>query len=163
VQLSGFERGSNKVAVAPDQPTQARRAEIVERNAELGRQDVQAVQSKAGAMVGDIADATWVDVAIEEHQYVAIDRRTADGASLAVTSRLKRFPKRRHARLPHEENKAAERNMIARRPRHAVSGWGAEISGADTIIALALRRNEIRPLRLMPTLRVNSGTAGGFA
>jgi hypothetical protein len=97
VQLSGFERRADKIPVAPDQSTPAHRAEIVERNAELGRQDVQAVQSKAGAMVGDIADATWVDVAIEEHQYVAIDRRTADGASLDVASRLKRFPKRRHA------------------------------------------------------------------
>jgi len=76
-------------------------------------------------MVRDIATTTCVDVAIEEHQYVAIDRRAADGASLDVTSRLKRFPKRRHATRPcPEENKAAERNMIARRLRHARSGWG---------------------------------------
>jgi hypothetical protein len=33
------------------------------------------------------------------------------------------------------------------------------ISGADTLGAFALRRNESRSLRLMPTLRVNSGTA----
>jgi hypothetical protein len=33
----------------------------------------------------------------EKHQYVAIDRRTADGASLDVTLRLKHFPKHRHA------------------------------------------------------------------
>jgi hypothetical protein len=105
-------------------------------------------------MVRDIANTTCVDVAIEEHRYVAIDRRTADGASLAVTSRLKRFPKRRHAtRLCPEENKAAERNMIARRLRHARSGWGA-ISGAGTLIAFALRRNESRALRLMPALRL---------
>jgi hypothetical protein len=92
-------------------------------------------------MVGDIANTTCVDVAIEEHQYVAIDRRTAAGASLAVTSRLKRFPKRRHAaRLCPEENKAAERNKIAGRLRHAVSGWGA-ISGVDHAIAIARCRN----------------------
>jgi hypothetical protein len=57
-------------------------------------------------MVGDIANTTCVDVAIEEHQYVAIDRRTADGASLDVTSRLRHFPKRRHARPPYEENRS---------------------------------------------------------
>jgi hypothetical protein len=50
-------------------------------------------------------------LAFEEHQYVAIDRPTADGASLDLRSRLKHFPKRRHARPPHEENKAAERSM----------------------------------------------------
>jgi hypothetical protein len=64
-------------------------------------------------MVRDIANTTCVDVAIEEHRYVAIDRRAADGASLAVTSRLKRLPKRRHARLHHEENEAARRSMNA--------------------------------------------------
>jgi hypothetical protein len=59
-------------------------------------------------MVSDISNATCVDVGLagEEHQYVAIDRRTTDGASLDVTSRLKHFPKRRHARLPHEERQS---------------------------------------------------------
>jgi hypothetical protein len=62
-------------------------AEIVERDVEFGRHDVQAIQSEAGAMVGDIANTTGVDavLASEEHQCVAIDRRTADGASLDVT------------------------------------------------------------------------------
>ena len=32
------------------------------------------------------------------------------------------------------------------------------MSGADTPIALAFRRNVIRPLSWMPTFRVNSGT-----
>jgi hypothetical protein len=86
---------------------------------------------KAGAMVGHIADATCVDVAIEEHQYVAIDRRAADGASLDVASRLKRFPKRRHARLPHEENEAARRSMNA--DGFAMLGPGA-ISGAIRLL-----------------------------
>jgi hypothetical protein len=49
--------------------------------------------------------------ACEEHQYVAVDRRAADSAALDVTPRLKHFPKRRHARLPHKENKAAGRSM----------------------------------------------------
>src|ERR1700722_4891020 len=108
-------------------------------------------------MVCDIANTTCMDVAIEEHQHVAIDRRATDGTSLDVASRLKHFPKRRHARLPHEENKAAERNKIARRLRHAVSGWGA-ISGADHAIASVGPRNETRAIRLTSTLRVNSGT-----
>jgi hypothetical protein len=109
-------------------------------------------------MVRDIADAACVNAAIEEHQYVAIDRRAADCAALDVASRLRQFPKRRHAtRLYHEENKAAERNIIARRLRHAGSGWGG-ISGVDHAIAFARCRNETRPLRLMPTLQVNSGT-----
>jgi hypothetical protein len=98
-------------------------------------------------MVGDIANTTCVDaiLASEEHQYVAIDRRAADGAALDVALGLEHFPKRRHARLPHEENKAAGRNIIARRLRHAGSGWGT-ISGADHAIAFALRRNETRSL-----------------
>jgi hypothetical protein len=40
----------------------------------------------------------------EEHQYIAIDHRAASGAPL-VTWRLKHFPKRLHARLPHGETK----------------------------------------------------------
>src|ERR1700722_3591816 len=87
------------------------RAEIVERNAEFGRHDVQAVQSEAGTLVGDIANTTCVDVAIEEHQYVAIDRRAAAGAALDVASGLEYLLERRHARLPPEENEAARRNM----------------------------------------------------
>jgi len=77
-------------------------------------------------MVGGVTNATWVDAILthEEHQYIAIDRRTGDGTALDVTSLLKCFAKRRYTRLPHEENKAAERNMIARRLRHARSGWG---------------------------------------
>jgi hypothetical protein len=76
-------------------------------------------------MVRDIANTTCMDVAIEEHQHIAIDRRAANGASLDVASLLKHFLKHRHVtRLCHEENKAAERNIIARRLRHAVSGWG---------------------------------------
>jgi hypothetical protein len=63
-------------------------------------------------------------LASEEHQYVAIDRRTADGAALDVASGLECFLKHRHAtRLSLEENKAAERSIIARRLRHAGSGW----------------------------------------
>src|SRR5664279_2148378 len=56
-----------------------------------------------------------------------------------------------------QKNKAAERNIIARRLRHAGFGWGA-ISGADHAIAFALRRNETRSLSLMSPPRVNSGT-----
>jgi hypothetical protein len=105
-----FERRSDKIAVAPEQPTPAHRAEIVERNTELGRHYFQAVQSKAGAMVGDIANTTGVDavLASEEHQYVAIDRRTADGASLDVTSRLK------HSELA---------GVLERQPHHDVRGY----------------------------------------
>jgi hypothetical protein len=87
-------------------------------------------------MVGDIANTTCVDavLASEKHQYVAIDRRTADGASLDVTSRLKHFPKRRHARPPHEENEArrAEYNRPAASPCWVRMGT---ISGADHAIA----------------------------
>jgi hypothetical protein len=108
-----FECRADKVAVAPDQPTPAHRAEIVERNAEFGRYDVQAIQFEAGTLVGDVADATWVLglLASEEHQYVAIDPRAADGAALDVASGLEYLLERRHARLPHEENEAARRSM----------------------------------------------------
>jgi hypothetical protein len=102
---SALKLRADKVAVAPDQPTPAHGAEIVERNAEFGRNDVQAVQSKAGAMVGDIANTTCVDavLASEEHQHVAIDRRAADGAAFDVASGLEYFLKRRHAAgLSHE-------------------------------------------------------------
>jgi hypothetical protein len=78
-------------------------------------------------MISDIANTTCVDaiLAHEEHQYVAIDRCAAAGAALDVTLGLEFFLKHRHAtRLCHEENKAAERNIIARRLRHAGSGWG---------------------------------------
>ncbi len=51
-------------------------------------------------MVRDIANTTCMDVAIEEHQHVTIDRRASDSASFDVTSRLRYFPKRPHARLP---------------------------------------------------------------
>ena len=50
-------------------------------------------------------------LAHEEQRCIAIDRRAADGASLNITSRLKRFPKCRHARLSHEQNEGAERNI----------------------------------------------------
>jgi hypothetical protein len=98
-----------------------------------------------------------MDVAVEKRQHVAIDRRAGDGTSLDVASRLRYFLKRRHARLPHEGNKAAERNMIARRLRHAWSGSSA-ISGGNHAIAFAFHRNFYRWLSLMPALRVNSGT-----
>jgi hypothetical protein len=35
---------------------------------------------------------------------------------------------------------------------------GGQLSGADTLTALALRHNETRELSLMLALRVNSGT-----
>jgi hypothetical protein len=94
-----FECRAEKIAIAPDQSTSAHRAEIVERNAKLGRQDVQASQSEARAMVRYIANTTCVDkvLASEEHQHVAIDRRAADGAALEVASGLEYLPKRRHA------------------------------------------------------------------
>jgi hypothetical protein len=99
-------------------------------------------------MVGDLANTTCVDavLASEKHQYIAIDRRTADGASLDVALRLK------HSRsvgmldhLPHEENEArrAEYNRPAASPRWVRMGT---ISGADHAIAFAPRRNETRSL-----------------
>src|ERR1700674_1701155 len=96
-----FERHADKIAVAPDQSATAHRAESIERNSEFGRHDVQAVQSKAGAMVGDITNATFVNAVLarEEHQYVAIDHCAADAAALCVASG---FLKHRHAaRLRH--------------------------------------------------------------
>jgi hypothetical protein len=85
-----FERHADKVAVAPDQPAVTHRTEMVERDAKFGRHDVEAIQSKASTMVGHITNATWVDSILthEEHQYIAIDRRAAHGASLDVASRL---------------------------------------------------------------------------
>ncbi|MDR3485816.1 MAG: hypothetical protein P4M05_13010 [Bradyrhizobium sp.] len=38
-------------------------------------------------------------LASEEHQYIAIDRRTADGASLEIEWGVEYLPKRRHAQL----------------------------------------------------------------
>jgi hypothetical protein len=103
-----FERSSHKIAIAPDQPTPAHHAEIIERNAKFGRHDVQAIQSKAGAMVGDVADTTRVDALLtgEVHRYIAIDRRAANGAALDIASGLQYFLKSRHAAAPsHEETK----------------------------------------------------------
>jgi hypothetical protein len=96
---SVLELHADEIAVSPDQPAPAHRAEIVERNVKIGRYDVQTIQFKAGTLVGDVADTTYVLglLASEEHQHVAIDPRAADGASLDVTSRLRYFPKRLHA------------------------------------------------------------------
>jgi hypothetical protein len=97
-------------------------------------------------MVRDITNATWVDAILthEEPQYIAIDLRTGDGAALCVASG---FLKHRHAaRLRHEEEKAVERNIIARRLRHAGSGWGGNIR-CPHAIASASRCNETRSLR----------------
>jgi hypothetical protein len=114
-------------------------------------------------MVSDISNATCVDAVLagEEHQYVAIDRRTADGASLDVTSRLKHFPKRRHARLPHEENKAAGRSMTP--AAFAMLGPDSKISGCGSRYRFRAtpQRNSLVKLNAVP--RVNSGTGGGFA
>jgi hypothetical protein len=81
-----------------------------------------------------------VDVAIEEHQYVAIDRRAAAGAALDVASGLEYLLERRHARLPPEENEGAKRGFAMLGPD------GVAISGADYAIAFALRGNETRSL-----------------
>jgi hypothetical protein len=45
-------------------------------------------------------------LASEEHQYVAIDPRAADGAALDVASGLEYLLERRHVRLPHEEKRS---------------------------------------------------------
>jgi hypothetical protein len=105
-----FERHPDKIAVAPDQSATTHRVEIVERNAELRGHDVQAIQSKAGSAVGNVADATFVlgFLASEKHQYVAIDHRAADGAALNVVSGLEYLLESRHARLPHEENESRQ-------------------------------------------------------
>jgi hypothetical protein len=75
-------------------------AKIVERNAELGRQDAQAVQCNAGALICDLADAARADAFLsgQEHQHASIDRRAADSAPLDFTRmRLKELPERCHA------------------------------------------------------------------
>jgi hypothetical protein len=46
-----LERCTDKIAVTPDQSTTAHRAKIVERNAKFGRQDIQGIQTKPGAMI----------------------------------------------------------------------------------------------------------------
>ena len=83
-----FEGDAEKIAVPPNQPTKAHRAESIKRNAEFGRHNIHAVQSKSGATVRNIANTTWVDavLASEEHQHVAIDRRASDSAAFEVTS-----------------------------------------------------------------------------
>jgi hypothetical protein len=100
----GFERRADKIAITPDHATTAHRTEIIERDTKFERHDVQTVQSKADAPIGDIADTTAVDALLagEVRQYIAIDRCMADHASLDVASRLEYFLKRRHAaRLSH--------------------------------------------------------------
>jgi hypothetical protein len=81
---SRLERHADKVAVAPDQSAKANRAKVIERNAEFRRHDVRAVQSKTGAIVGDIANTTIVDAILtgEKHQHVSIDCRAVNGAAL---------------------------------------------------------------------------------
>jgi hypothetical protein len=61
VLILAFERHADAIAVAPDQAARAHRAEIVERNAEFGRDDAQAVQANARPEVSDVADATGMD------------------------------------------------------------------------------------------------------
>ena len=55
-------------------------------------------------------------------------------------------------------NKAAERSMTL--DDFVTLGPDGAISGADTLTALALNRNETRSLSLMSAPRVNSGTSG---
>jgi hypothetical protein len=93
-------------------------------------------------MVRDIANTTCVDVAIEEHQYVAIDRCAAAGAALDVTLGLEFFLKHRPMSRG-KQSRRAEYNRPTASPRWVRMGT---ISGADTSTALVLRRNETRAL-----------------
>jgi hypothetical protein len=52
---------ANKVAVAPNQLAAPRRVEIIERNVEFGRHDLDAVQPNSCALVRDISDAAGLD------------------------------------------------------------------------------------------------------
>jgi hypothetical protein len=91
-------------------------------------------------------------LASEEHQYVAIDRRAADSASLDVTSRLKYFLKGRHARLPHEENKSRRAEYDA--GGFAVLGPDSKISGCGSCYRFRAtpQRNSL--------VKLNAGAAG---
>ena len=59
-----FERSADKIAVTPDQSTAVRRAEVVERNAKLGRQDIQTIQTKSGAVICHVADTAGVNAVL---------------------------------------------------------------------------------------------------
>jgi hypothetical protein len=69
VLISVFEYRADEIAVTPNQPTLAHRSEPIKRNAEFGRDDVQAIQSNACSVVCYVTDAASVnvDVAREEH------------------------------------------------------------------------------------------------
>jgi hypothetical protein len=103
---------ANKVAVAPDQSAATRRVEIIERNFEIGRHDLDAVQPNSRTSVRDISDAAGLDTlsACKIHQHAAIDYRSAESAPLNRTW-LKHLPKSGHYAL--QLNRAAKRCMIA--------------------------------------------------
>jgi hypothetical protein len=103
---------ANKVVVAPNQPAPTRRVEIIKRNVEFGRHDLDAVQPNSCASVRDISDAAGLDAlsARKIHQHAAISYRSAESAPLNRT-RLKHLPKSWHYAL--QLNKAAKRSMIA--------------------------------------------------
>jgi hypothetical protein len=99
-QSLAFECCAEEITVAPDQPALAKRSEAVERDAEAGRNDVEAVQSQSGTVVGNVSNNTGVNYFMpsEVHQHVAIDCRTAKSASFDVIGGglLKDFAERLH-------------------------------------------------------------------
>lgn len=103
---------ANKVAVAPNQSAATRRVEIIERDVEFARHDLDAVQPNSCALVRDISDAAGLDAlsACKIHEHAAIDYRSADSAPLNRTW-LKHLPKSGHYAL--QLSKAAKRSMIA--------------------------------------------------
>jgi hypothetical protein len=97
-----FERRAEEITVAPNQPALADRSETVERDAEVGRNDVEAIQSQSGSVVGDVSNNTCVNYLLtqEVHQHVTIDCRAAKGASFDVGPvLLEDFTERLHAAL----------------------------------------------------------------
>ncbi len=73
-----FERRTEEITLTPDQATPAHRAEIVERNAEIRRHDIEAIQSNGGSVVCHIPDAASMNAVAAEkkHEDVPVDDRS---------------------------------------------------------------------------------------
>ncbi len=111
---------AHQIVVAPDQPTTPCRAEIVERQIELGWQNAKPVEPDSGAMVGDIADRTaeqpWLPGI--EQQRIAVERRASGETAFipALTHDFleSRFSQRFDHRSKSDQGEADKRDRAER-------------------------------------------------
>jgi hypothetical protein len=70
-----FAFSPNEIAITPDQPTPGHQPKIIERKAEFGSYDVQAIQSDTSSMISNAADNEGCTPAFitEEQQHAGMD------------------------------------------------------------------------------------------